>query len=181
MNYEEKYNNLLGRLKALVSVQPEVTMGCFLKQFPELRESEDEKIRKALIRFHKSTIDIDGIKGADVIDWLEKQAQKPADNQFTPEQASILDKHIDKFLEQKPAWSEEDEHRVKDTIYFLDTAKKHYASTVELDACIDWLKSIRPQKHWKPTEEQLQALADSIEFHFYSSILEKLLEQLKEI
>ena len=32
---------------------------------------------------------------------------------------------------------------VKDTIYFLDTAKKHYASTVELDACIDWLKSLK--------------------------------------
>ena len=41
------------------------------------------------------------------------------------------------------AWSEEDEHRVKDTIYFLDTAKKHYASTVEIDACIAWLKSLK--------------------------------------
>ena len=40
-------------------------------------------------------------------------------------------------------WSEDDEHRVKDTIYFLDTAKKHYASTVELDACINWLKSLK--------------------------------------
>ena len=40
---------------------------------PELKESEDEKIRKALVRFHKSTIDIDGIKGADILAWLEKQ------------------------------------------------------------------------------------------------------------
>ena len=40
-------------------------------------------------------------------------------------------------------WSEDDEHRVKDIIYFLDTAKKHYASTVELEACIDWLKSLK--------------------------------------
>lgn len=44
--------------------------------------------------------------------------------------------------EQKPAWSEEDEYRVEDIIYFLDTAKKHYASTIELDACIDWIKSL---------------------------------------
>lgn len=43
-------------------------------------ESEDERIRKTLIRFHKSTIDIDGIKGCDIIAWLEKQGeQKPAD------------------------------------------------------------------------------------------------------
>ncbi|MBR1453047.1 MAG: hypothetical protein IJ593_00150 [Lachnospiraceae bacterium] len=39
--------------------------------FPELKESEDEKIRKTLIRFHKSTIDVDGIKGEDIIAWLE--------------------------------------------------------------------------------------------------------------
>ena len=43
--------------------------------FPELKESEDEKIRKALVKFHKSTIDIDGIKGADILAWLEKQGE----------------------------------------------------------------------------------------------------------
>ena len=41
--------------------------------YPELKESEDERIRKALIRFHKSSIDIDGIKGNDILVWLEKQ------------------------------------------------------------------------------------------------------------
>ena len=48
-----------------------------------------------------------------------------------------------KKIEQKSAWSDEDEHRVEDTIYFLDTAKKHYACTILLDACIDWLKSLK--------------------------------------
>lgn len=48
-----------------------------------------------------------------------------------------------KKIERKSTWSEEDKHRVKDIIYFLDTAKKHYASTVELDACIDWCKSFK--------------------------------------
>ena len=45
---------------------------------PELAESEneDERIRKALIKFHKSTIDIDGVKGSDIITWLEKQGKK---------------------------------------------------------------------------------------------------------
>lgn len=37
-------------------------------------EGEDEKVRKALIRFHKSTMDIDGIKGYEIVAWLEKQA-----------------------------------------------------------------------------------------------------------
>lgn len=93
--------------------------------FPELAESEDEKVRKALIDFFGKSAkyggQTNGVYDKDILAWLEKQT------------------------EQKPTWSEEDEHRLKDTIYFLDTAKKHYASsTEELDACIDWLKSLRP-------------------------------------
>ena len=62
-------------------------------------------------------------------------------------------------LAQKSAeWSEENEHRVKDTIYFLETAKKHYASTVELGACIDWLKSLKDRYTWKPSDEQIKQL-----------------------
>lgn len=44
---------------------------------PELKESEDERIRKALVRFHKSTIDVDGIKGEEIVAWLEKQGSEP--------------------------------------------------------------------------------------------------------
>lgn len=44
---------------------------------PYLKDN-DERIREALIRFHKNTIDIDGIKGEEIIAWLEKQdEQKP--------------------------------------------------------------------------------------------------------
>ena len=96
------------------------------------------------------------------------------------------------LLEQKYAWSEEDENRLKDTIYFLDTAKKHYASTVELDACIDWLKSlkdcIQPQNHWKPSEEHvhwlkwaINRLPDTEKANEAEAVLEDLLKQLKEL
>ena len=34
-------------------------------------------VRKALIRYHQSTLNIDGIKGEDILAWLEKQAPKP--------------------------------------------------------------------------------------------------------
>ena len=63
-------------------------------------------------------------------------------------------KELKKIEFQDSAWSEEDEHRVKDTIYFLDTAKKHYASTVELDACIDWLKSLKDKVQPQPQPKQ---------------------------
>lgn len=101
------------------------------------------------------------------------------------------DKVVIKKGEKPTTWSEDDEHRVKDTIYFLDTAKKHYASTVELDACIDWLKSIKDKHTWKPSEEQIKVFE-----HFVRSIgesgyvspcenntklLYSLLEQLKKL
>ena len=78
MNYEEKYKDALKRAEAVIKIaqnQKEV-YGCITTIFPELKESEDEKVRKALIRFHKSTIDVDGIKGEDIITWLEKQAEQ---------------------------------------------------------------------------------------------------------
>jgi len=53
------------------------------------------------------------------------------------------DKKELKKIEQKPTWSDEDEHRMNDDVYFIETAKKHYASTVELDACINWIKSLK--------------------------------------
>lgn len=39
----------------------------------ELNDRLDEKLRQALIRYHKSTISIDGIRGSDIVAWLEKQ------------------------------------------------------------------------------------------------------------
>lgn len=169
--------------------------------FPDLYESEDEKIRKAI------HIYLDWLDGRnkdyhpkgdytirDMIAWLEKQGQNSSilsnsanigkdeqnpvqETEPTPifrvgdtlkrkgkDYTFIVDRiqggfyHCDhgngaffpiegqdnwELVEQKPAWSEEDEHRSKDAIYFLETARRHYASTVEIDACIDWLKSLK--------------------------------------
>jgi hypothetical protein len=81
--------------------------------FPELKESEDEKIRNALIRFHKSTIDVDGIKGENIIAWLEKQNK------------------------QNPAWSEEDENILRTII--SDVIRGAEIDMLQ----INWLKAIK--------------------------------------
>lgn len=47
-----------------------------LKLENELKERLDEKIRQALIKYHKSTISIDGIRGIDIVAWLEKQEKQ---------------------------------------------------------------------------------------------------------
>ena len=107
-------------------------------------ESEDERIRTLLIDFIRNYNWLrvqSGFKGAtkeDVIAWLEEQG------------------------EQKPVeWSEEDEEMLDSIVNSIEitsgrialpSLKENYTKQV------DWLKSLRPQKHWKPTEEQLEAL-----------------------
>lgn len=81
--------------------------------FPELKESEDEKIRKDLIQWIDEFPDTiwRGHYKKDVIDWLEKQG------------------------EQKPAWGEEDEKMVKDIIAAIDSLYYH--------GMVNWLKSLK--------------------------------------
>ena len=109
--------------------------------FPELSESEDERIRKEIIDF---------------IQWAEDMGMTRHDYHQAKRPAVWL-AYLEKQKEQKPAeWSEEDEKRLINTsISFLkDFADKGYENAVE---CIDWLKSIHPS--WKPSEEQMKMLA----------------------
>ena len=69
--------------------------------------------------------------------------------------------YLEKQKEQKSAeWSEEDEknlERVTDCIYDF------YPDPVVKYKLKDWLKSLRSQPHWKPSEEQMEALMLAIE------------------
>ncbi len=67
-------------------------------------------------------------------------------------------------VQPQQEWSEDDEKRIKNILSVLDvqvcwdgaTGKKenHYQKE------IDWLKSLRPQTTWKPSDEQMKALHD---------------------
>lgn len=48
----------------------------------ELNVRLEEKIRQALIKYHKSTISIDGIRGIDIVAWLEKQEKKRPTSEY---------------------------------------------------------------------------------------------------
>jgi len=90
--------------------------------FPELKESDDERIRKALIRFHNSTIDIDGIKGEDIIAWLEKQGKKMSDPRY-----SIFDKLIEADniyqMSMNAAMTEEAKNKAIEALSNLEVSK----------------------------------------------------------
>ena len=85
------------------------------------------------------------------------------------------------IVNQKPAWSDEDELYLT---YAILAAKKEWGA----DSCTaNWLKSLRPQNRWKPSDEQIDALdfaADCIvpaEFYDKIEVLKELLEQLKKL
>lgn len=81
MDYEEKYNYVLGRAEKLKkSCSLPYIKDWVDNVFPELRESEDERIRKGLIKAVSGTLKGNTLFGTDVtreeaLAWLEKQKE----------------------------------------------------------------------------------------------------------
>ena len=122
MDYEKAYKEALERAREFQKSKDGLCVLTTESIFPELKESEDEKIRKALVGFHKSTIDVDGIKGEEIVAWLEKQG------------------------EQKPIWSKEDEIGFNDTFWAIQQARtiaKDENDMGNLWYAEDWLKSLK--------------------------------------
>ena len=134
MNYEKAYKEALKRASKLrVQNQFDTVSQMMEHIFPELGESEDERIRKEIYKYFRDlqlssdrefspSISID-----EILDWLEKQG------------------------EQKPAWSEEDEKTLNNIIeeiepfgecpdYPTDEDREYYYGRTKM---IDWLKSVK--------------------------------------
>ena len=81
----------------------------------------------------------------------------------------------------KVEWGEEDEHRRIDAIYFLESAKKHYADTSEVEKTIDWLKSLperlnlQPKQEWSEEDEMMlvEAIADIADRKYMPGVSER--------
>ena len=82
MDYEKRYKELAGKMKkAYLYTQTDSTKAVLEDILPELKESEDEKVRKALIEMvHDFTGDslwVDyNIHKEEALAWLEKQHEK---------------------------------------------------------------------------------------------------------
>ena len=122
--------------------------------FPELKENKDEKIRKALVDYFMSRLEIsdknrewaNGITYEEIVSYLEKQK------------------------EQKPAeWSEEEEKDIQEASdYLRDYANNCVQggnSKLYIQSLADRIESLRSQPHWKPTEEQMKALRELLNFN----------------
>jgi len=138
--------------------------------FPELKESEDEKIRKEIIE------QINLLKSATLSDLKDKQF----DSWIT---------WLEKQGEQKPVeWSEEDDKMINSIAVHLNATTGGFPEDrAWADKFMIWLKSLRPQKQWKPSEEQLKALDDVFSYFPYNNyphfigVLKGLKEELKAL
>ena len=70
-----------------------------------------------------------------------------------------------KKVEQKPAWSEEDERKMNWIIAILQNSTMRDANLRDAnEGAENWLKSLKPRSHWKPSDEQMAALQNAIGF-----------------
>lgn len=75
INYEKKYKKALEWMQSLYDGLHGATKEDAEHYFPELKESEDERIRKAIIAYISHDQHC-GVSNVDMIAWLEKQTNK---------------------------------------------------------------------------------------------------------
>lgn len=135
MDYEKAYKEAVERAKLFQEKYGGDYAGYI---FPELAESEDEKTAREIKEFilYKAGHLLDEATEHRFITYLEKQK------------------------EQKPTeWSEEDENAITTAIRACRYMTENFEnSTKQYEDAIERLKSIRPQPHWKPSEEQMETL-----------------------
>ena len=114
-------------------------------------ESEDEKMRRELLEYAKGQVCSYNNMVSGDYDSRDKEDKK------MHEWWKKIVTYLEKQKEQKPAeWSEEDERLLTKLMTFVDI--ECFDRECNGQDVIAWLKSLRPQPHWKPSEEQMGAL-----------------------
>ena len=167
--------------------------------FPELRESEDERARKAAlegIEYLERKLGWDAIGDTDILDvkeYLEKQKVENHDGKkwiyeddyhkdmercFNDGKDEVLE-NPEKYglqKEQKPAeWSEEDEDAIQQAILALeDRYDEHEPNLCFLGYKLPFNKAAERLKtlrpSWKPSEEQISSLKQARDYYMSGRI-----------
>ena len=234
MTQEEKakaYDIALDKIRRLLGTGSNCSREDLEHVFPELMESEDERIRKEIIAHIKWCEDSGYCAKEEMtrwITWLEKQGEQESRRITSAETKEALydkpDNHTYSFEDMyeaskqcydskynkdeycheqsfkwgfqegaewreekaKQEWSEEDNEHLERILKELGNQRQRplnspYLDKIESD--YNWLKSLRPQSQWKPSEEQMAALEDAI-YHVDDAVatqIAKLIGDLKNI
>ena len=103
--------------------------------FPELKDNEDERIRKSIIAIINNYVDNSNTFKPKLLAWLEKQGSTILSN------SSNIGKD-----KQKPAWSEEDEQGYEDVDWCINKALHACNNEDEAGTCWfaqRWINSIK--------------------------------------
>lgn len=129
----KRYDEAIERANSLINCNQLGDVWVY-RLLPELQEDSDERIMKDIIAY---------------IRYERKSTEEEIESRFIP--------WLKKQGEQKPAWSDVDETKLRTAQTFIRNT-----SLIEVDgikeATIDWLKSIKDRMTWKPTEEQMEAV-----------------------
>ena len=152
-----KFNNkeALDLVRSMVA-NGHITQDIAEKYFPELKESEGERIRKEILDCAKA------MKADKWIAWLEKQGEK------------------------MPAWSEEDgkmlDTVIEDLIRLAGPKVCYHKDVNWLKSLKD---RVQPQNTWKPSNEQItwlyRAADDASKDSRMKQVLNNLLSDLKKL
>ena len=141
--YDEAIKVIKDNLNALneiskTGVNIQTIKNCFYRVFPELKESEDERIRKELIKIVNDHYSLfKEIDRAKTIAWLEKQGEQKPDEVRTTGYQNVQD------IEQKPIDKVEPKFKVGDWVvlfYQYQTEKK----VVQIDS-IEYFENGEPK------------------------------------
>lgn len=162
MNYEKKYKEALKRARELSKT---TTRANYEYIFPELAESEDEKIRKDLIEWFDDFPDMiwGGHYKSDIIAWLEKQDDKPqgktalepikeekVDNQKCVKSVDDVEQKIDNKIEI-PFGAKDSE--LQEETYFIP---KGFHAKIDDDKVV--IKKGEKPAAWSEEDERIKKL-----------------------
>ena len=183
MNYEKKYKKALERAKKELDTcgsQDCDTARQIFRLFPELAESEDERIRKSLISYLHGLGEFDYPDKKTYHDWLE-WLEKQDNNQhvWNDKDEKIWEELIEEVIDQL------------DSVPAPDCRDKEDSKVLKrLNKWLNWLKSLKQRYTWKPSKEQMKVCkevyadllsAKGFDVGTINSELNRLEEQLKKL
>ena len=168
-NFELKYKSALGSATTMYTCAKENKDKELIQSleliFPELKESEDERIRKEIICYFDREITLSNF-GGDIatfkkwIAWLEKQsdisptkdelealwiaAYEPTKN-WSEKLQSLHEKltRCEQIPNDKTGWSEEDEDSVDIAIRIIQNGGDDCAGILDSGKALKWLQSLK--------------------------------------
>lgn len=184
MDYEKAYKQALERARKLYNeamANDYVSdMEDYEQIFPELKESKDEKVRKAILKLVKQSVLLNSMVQKSMISWLERQGERKP-TEWSEHQHKLLnyaismtdDTEVKCFLESlrntgsntSADWSEEDEKLYTSALWHIKNSCGNGGKDSGEYEVYNWLKSLKERYTWKPSEEQMEALE-----HFVRSI-----------